>query len=109
MTKRRFVFPLAVVLLATAGAFVACKTQVPAPMLPGPVAPEVTPVGPKPPPIDPKRDAERAAKRKKQPPRVADLTGAANPRDAGVDDVIDLPPVVDATVAIVRDAAQPLN
>lgn len=92
-TLRRLALELVVIAGAASAAFVACRNHVPPPALPLP-APEVTPVAPKPKEIKPR----------KARPRVAHV-----PADAGISDVIDLPPVVDADVPIVSDAAQPLK
>lgn len=92
-TLRRLALSVLVVAGAASASVVACRNQVPPPTLPLP-APEVTPVAPKPKEIKPR----------KARPRVAHV-----PTDAGVSDVIDLPPVVDADVPIVSDAAQPLE
>ena len=92
-TVRTLGLQLLVIAGAASGAFVACRNHVPPPTLPLP-APEVTPVAPKPKEIKPR----------KARPRVAHA-----PPDAGISDVIDLPPVVDADVPIVSDAAQPLE
>ena len=109
---KRLLFHASVIALATAGTIAACRSSVPAPALPV-ASPEVTPGAPKPQDIDP----EKAAKaRKAKPKRVSEVVApeppvfaAGSPVDGGVDDVVDLPPVVDADVALVRDAAQPLK
>jgi hypothetical protein len=110
---RRLALHAAVIALATAGAIGACRNNVPAPAIPV-ASPEVTPGSPKPQDIDP----EKAAKaRKAKPKRVSEVIAPQPPVfavqqppvDAGVLDVVDLPPVVDADVALVRDAAQPLK
>jgi hypothetical protein len=93
---------LATSLAITVGGIVAaCHNDVPRPAIPSPLTPEVSRESPKPQPIDPKRQA-----RKK---RVSQAPDAPAPTDAGVSDVIDLPPVPDATVIVVRDAGQPLR
>jgi len=93
---------IATLLVITIGGIVAaCRNDVPGPSLPAPIAPEVTRQAPKPKPIEPL----------KHKPRKVRVSEAAHdvPVDGGVSDVIDLPPVPDATVIIVRDAAQPLK
>lgn len=109
---RRLAFHFSVIALATAGAIAACRSNVPAPAIPV-ATPEVTPGAPKPQDIDPEK-AQKA--RKAKPKRVSEVIEAPSPVfaaeapvDGGVFDVVDLPPVVDADVALVRDAAQPLN
>ena len=96
---KRILIHVALITGATLGAIGACRNDVPAPTLPSPI-PEVTRGSPKPQPIDPEGKPRRA-----KPKRVSQV-----PPDAGgVGDVVDLPPVVDADIAIVRDAAQPLK
>jgi hypothetical protein len=102
--------------VAIAAIVAACRNDVPEPTLPFPTR-EVSPLGPRPGPITPapmRVDSDAgipipaqpvpAAARKARALRVAEAPG-----DAGVADVIDLPPVPDANVPIVRDAAQPLR
>ncbi len=109
---RRLALHISVLALATAGSIAACRSNVPAPAIPV-ATPEVTPGSPKPPDIDPEK-AQKA--RKAKPKRVSEVIApepavfeAQATVDGGVLDVVDLPPVVDADVALVRDAAQPLN
>ena len=88
---------LATSLVITVGAIVAaCHNDVPRPAMPSPLTPEVSRGSPKPQPID--------TKRKAKPKRLSHV-----PADAGVSDTMELPPVPDATVIVVRDAAQPLR
>ena len=47
--------------------------------------------------------------RKAKPKRVSQEEDVPPPTDAGVSDVMDLLPVPDATVIVVRDAGQPLK
>jgi hypothetical protein len=97
----RFATSLAI---SVAGIVAACHNDVPRPAIPAPLTPEVTRESPKPQPIDPKRQA-----RKKRVSQVANPSDAPAPTDAGVSDVIDLAPVPDATLLIVRDTGQPLR
>ncbi len=84
-------------LAITVGAIVAaCHNDVPRPAIPAPLTPEVSRESPKPQPIDPKRKARQK--------RVSHA-----PADAGVVDALNMPPVPDAAVNVVRDAGQPLK
>lgn len=108
-------------LALTAGGIVAaCHNDVPGPTLPQPVAPEVTRESPKPAPIDPSRPSrERSADAGVAPTtdpsasffghaprghRDGTLRVAEAPDDAGVSDVLDLPPVVDSDIEIYLDS-----
>lgn len=84
------------------GIVTACRHTVPSPTLP--MAPEVSRRSPKPPTIDPAhRTDTESSEFGHASLRVADV-----PTDAGVSDVIDLPPVPDADTDLLRDAGQPL-
>jgi hypothetical protein len=105
-----------VALLATAGVITACHDNIPGPTYP--IAPEVGPQAPRPGRIEPSSlRVERDAGVPMPTPlevngsrgRRASVRVAETPVDAGVSDVIDLPPVVDADLPIYEDAAQPLN
>jgi hypothetical protein len=85
--------------IAIGGIVAACHNDVPPPAVPTPLTPEVSRESPKPQPID--------TKRKAKPKRVSQAPDA--PTDAGVSDTMELPPVPDATVIVVRDAGQPLK
>jgi hypothetical protein len=116
---------LAMSLALTVGGIVtACRNDVPGPTLP--VAPEVTRDSPKPRPLDPKKQREQQRKQQRQARQASvsevrpefraaadEPSPAPSPTrdpDAGVvNDVIDLPPVPDADVDVVRDAGQPLK
>jgi hypothetical protein len=109
---KRLALHISIIALATAGAVAACRSSVPAPAIPV-ASPEVTPGAPKPQDIDPEK-AEKA--RKAKPKRVSEVIAPAppvfaadTPPDGGVVDVFDLPPVDDADVALISDAAQPLK
>lgn len=92
---------LALSLSITIGGIVAaCHNDVPGPTTPTPLTPEVTRQAPRPQKIDPS---------KHKPRKVRVSERAHVPVDAGVSDVIDLPPNPDASVAVVRDAGQPLK
>ena len=109
------------------GVVAACRNDVPGPTLPAPLTPEVTREAPKPQPIDPKKQREQQRKQQRQAhsASVSELRpqfrAAGNdepapvppptrdPVDGGINDVIDLPPVPDADVDVVRDAGQPLR
>lgn len=82
--------------ITVGGIVAACHNDVPRPAMPSPITPEVSRESPKPQPIDPKRKARQK--------RVSDA-----PVDAGVNDAVNLPPVPDATMIVVRDAGQPLR
>ncbi len=113
--------------ITVGGIVTACRNDVPGPTLPAPIAPEVTRQAPKPQPIDPKKQREQQRKQQRhshsasvselqpqflaatgddEPPPVPPPT--QDPVDGGINDVIDLPPVPDADVDVVRDAGQPL-
>lgn len=85
------------------GIVAACKSPGPGPTIPPPLTPEVGHGAPKPQPIDPKHYARTKRVSNAEPPTKSP------PNDAGVSDVIDLPPVPDANVIVVRDAGQPLK
>lgn len=115
---------LALVALAIAASFAACRNHVPPPALPAPVAPELSRDAPKSKRIDPKNA------RKKTPAKVSmrelparDIRAAHEGPDAGIDiepldaapsadadviDVLDMPEVPDAE-GIVTDPGTPLR
>ena len=116
--------------ITVGGIAAACRNDVPGPTLPTPVAPEVTRESPSPQPIDPsaaprpdaapsafvtpspqitRRVSAAYAERLTEDEPVVEPPTKEAPTDAGVTDVIDLPPVPDADVDVVRDAGQPLN
>jgi hypothetical protein len=105
-----------VAVLATAGTIAACHDNIPGPTIP--LAPEVGPQAPRPRRVEPNSlRVERDAGVPMPTPlevnqprgRRASVRVAETPVDAGVSDVIDLPPVLDADLPIYEDAAQPLN
>jgi hypothetical protein len=97
-------------LAVTAGGIVAACH----PVTPTPALPEVTHNGPNPPDIDPGKQVDAGVEvpdfgqgslgHREATVRVADV-----PVDAGINDVIDLPPVPDADPDLMRDAGTPLG
>jgi hypothetical protein len=83
---------IALIAAATGGTVAACYDDVPGPAAPLPPTREVKPLAPKPKP-NPLKPPPRT-------PTVVELqheVRAAGPEDAGVDGVVDLPPVDDAS------------
>jgi hypothetical protein len=84
---------LALVAAATGGIAVACYNEVPAPSAPLPPTREAKPLGSKP------KSLPTPAPVRKKPVVVmrTEVQPAKTPQDGGVEDVVNLPPVPDAT------------
>jgi hypothetical protein len=81
---------IALIATATSGIVAACYDDVPAPAAPLPPTREVKPLAPKPKPV-PLRPAPQ------KPTVIQTVVRSAGAGDGGVDDVLDLPPVPDAS------------
>jgi hypothetical protein len=105
---------ISIVVLA-AGVIAACHNEMPGPTTP--LAPEVGPQGPRPGPITPtpaRIDTDSGVPLPSSPEPSAStswfgherptLRVAEVPRDASINDVIDLPPIVDADLPFMLDA-----